>query len=205
VIREGLKVGTKNHYLDGVPALFFASELFKSPDIEDEKFKSPSERVAMGLLLRQNSVHNAHIGAHWTTSLLFSLIQELVDYYDPSKDHFNVDDAAKVIEKYNRFAERVDELGLQGDVDAKPILDGRQIVQILGAQTPGQWTGNVLAEVIKWQLGHPGETKEQCAEWLKEELAAGRLSIENVASSTTTQTRRQRGGPKETATKKART
>jgi hypothetical protein len=90
-------------------------------------------------------VHNAHVGAHWTTSLLFSLIQELVDYYDPSKDHFNgavhsiltyhrctdkgnrvaADDAAKVIEKYNRFAERVDELGLQGDVDAKPILDVR--------------------------------------------------------------------------------
>ena len=49
VIREGLKVGTKNHYLDGIPALFSASELFKSPDIKDEKFKSPSERVAIGL------------------------------------------------------------------------------------------------------------------------------------------------------------
>jgi tRNA nucleotidyltransferase (CCA-adding enzyme) len=49
VIREGLKVGTKNHYLDGVPALFSASELFKSPDIEDEEFKSPSERVEIGL------------------------------------------------------------------------------------------------------------------------------------------------------------
>jgi tRNA nucleotidyltransferase (CCA-adding enzyme) len=49
VIREGLKVGTKNHYLDGIPALFSASELFKSPDIEDDKFKFPSERVAIGL------------------------------------------------------------------------------------------------------------------------------------------------------------
>lgn len=34
-----------------------------------------------------------------------------------------VDDAGKVIERYNRFAERIDDLGLQGDVDAKPILD----------------------------------------------------------------------------------
>jgi len=125
-----------------------------------------------------------------------------------------------VIETYNRFAERVDELGLQGDVDAKPILDvrflatmiccsqnpnivrlaylqGHQLVRILGAQKPGRWTGQVLDEVIKWQLGHPGETKEQCAEWLKEELAAGRLSIEDA--------KRQGGGPKETATKKIRT
>lgn len=95
-------------------------------------------------------MHNAPIGAHWTNSLLFSLIQELVDYYDPSKDHFNgvvyscvitdvltkawyrtVDDAAKVIEQYNRFAERVDELGLQGDVDAKPILDVRFLATMI--------------------------------------------------------------------------
>ena len=83
------------------------------------------------------------------------------------------------------------------------LPQGHQIVQILGAQKPGQWTGKVLAEVIKWQLGFPGETKEQCAKWLKEELAAGRLSIEDVASSTT-QARQQRGGPKETATGKTR-
>lgn len=49
VIREGLKVGTKNHYLDGVPALFSASELLKSPDIENERSKSSSGRVKIGL------------------------------------------------------------------------------------------------------------------------------------------------------------
>jgi tRNA nucleotidyltransferase (CCA-adding enzyme) len=48
VIREGLKVGTKNHYLDGIPSLFAASELLNAPDIENDKFKAPSERVAMG-------------------------------------------------------------------------------------------------------------------------------------------------------------
>ena len=48
VIHDGLKVGTKNHYLDGIPALFAASGLLKSPDIEDDRFKTPSERVAIG-------------------------------------------------------------------------------------------------------------------------------------------------------------
>ena len=80
---------------------------------------------------------------------------------------------------------------------------GREIVRILGAHKPGQWTGKVLAEVIKWQLGHPGETKEQCSEWLRGELAAGRISIEDVAPSA--QAKRQRGGPKEIAAKKTRT
>ena len=98
--------------------------------------------MIQGLLLRHNSVHNVHINAHWTTSLLFSLIQELVGCYDTSEDDFNgmgrrayrnrytdkawlltVDNAGKVIERYNRFAERIVELGIQQDVDAKPILD----------------------------------------------------------------------------------
>lgn len=48
VIHDGLKVGTKNHYLDGIPALFVASGLFRSPDVQDERFKTPSERVAIG-------------------------------------------------------------------------------------------------------------------------------------------------------------
>ena len=55
VIREGLKVGTKNHYLDGVPALFSASELLKSPGLEDEKSNSPSERVEIGLYQSRSS------------------------------------------------------------------------------------------------------------------------------------------------------
>lgn len=45
--------------------------------------------MAQGLLLRHNSVHNANLDAHWTTSLLFSLIQELVDCYDVSQDNFD--------------------------------------------------------------------------------------------------------------------
>jgi hypothetical protein len=48
-----------------------------------------TKAMVQGLLLRHNSVHNAHIDAHWTTSLLFSLIQELVDCYDSSEDNFD--------------------------------------------------------------------------------------------------------------------
>ena len=80
---------------------------------------------------------------------------------------------------------------------------GREIISILGAHKPGQWTGKLLDEVIKWQLGHPGGTKEQCGEWLREELAAGRVSIEDRAPSS--QAKRQKGGPKMTAGKKTKT
>lgn len=48
VIRESLKLGTQNHYLDGVPQLFAAAQLLKNPNLADQKFKTPSQRVAIG-------------------------------------------------------------------------------------------------------------------------------------------------------------
>ena len=49
VIREGLKLGNKNYYLDGVPALFnAASELVDGLSLEQDRFKTPSERVSIG-------------------------------------------------------------------------------------------------------------------------------------------------------------
>jgi tRNA nucleotidyltransferase (CCA-adding enzyme) len=47
-IREGLKFGTKNHYLDGIPALFVAAERLKDPQLSNDKLNSPSERVTIG-------------------------------------------------------------------------------------------------------------------------------------------------------------
>jgi tRNA nucleotidyltransferase (CCA-adding enzyme) len=105
-IREGPKLGTQNHYLDGIPALFVAADLLKNPSPSNDKLKSPSERVAIGewfpsippvirlhsfpfcagLLLREKCVHNPNTGSHWTTSLLFSLVQELVPMYDAVED-----------------------------------------------------------------------------------------------------------------------
>lgn len=42
--------------------------------------------VCVGLMLREKCVHNPNAGSHWTTSLLFSLLQELVLIYDVAED-----------------------------------------------------------------------------------------------------------------------
>lgn len=47
-IRESLKLGTQNHYVDGIPLLFTAAQLLHNPDLTRDKFKTPSERVAIG-------------------------------------------------------------------------------------------------------------------------------------------------------------
>lgn len=42
-LREGVKLGVQNHYLDGIPALFASADLLQNPMIGGEK-----ERVRMG-------------------------------------------------------------------------------------------------------------------------------------------------------------
>jgi tRNA nucleotidyltransferase (CCA-adding enzyme) len=97
---------------------------------------------------------------------------------------------------------RIEELGLHIAVDARPILDvscvslpvnlnldlnffgfyqGRQVVRAIGASQPGAWTGQVLAQVIEWQLGHPDGTMDECEAWLKAEHEAGRIHVEENA------------------------
>ena len=63
------------------------------------------------------------------------------------------------------------------------IPQGREVVQLLGAARPGQWTGEVLARVVEWQLAHPAPegTKEAAEAWLRAEHAAGRVSTENAS------------------------
>lgn len=87
VIRDSLKLGVQNHYLDGIPTLFWAVPLIKASMLEHSS--TPLGRVKLGLLLRDKLVHNALTGSHWTTSLLFSMLTELVAYYDVPADQFN--------------------------------------------------------------------------------------------------------------------
>jgi len=87
VIRESLKLGIQNHFLDGIPVLFSAVPLITS-HIKDH-LAQPLDRVRMGLLLRNKLVHNPNTGTHWTTSLLFSLVAELVPVYNVSEDSFD--------------------------------------------------------------------------------------------------------------------
>ncbi|THH04155.1 hypothetical protein EW145_g5734 [Phellinidium pouzarii] len=165
-----------NHYVDGIPALFTAADILRGVDAS--QFEGPGERGRIGLLLRTKSVHNMNSGSHWSSSLLFSLVQELAVLWKADKDEFDIKQAATVIHRYNRFLERVEELNLPNSINDKPLLNGKEVVSLLGATTPGAWTGAMLSSVSAWALDHPEGTKDECAAWLKEEHAAGRIIID---------------------------
>lgn len=81
------------------------------------------------------------------------------------------------------------------------ISQGRRVVLVMGANKPGVWTGQVLAKVMEWQLGHPNGTPEECETWLKAEQEAGRIIVEeNVPS----QGKRSKGPNNDSVAKKAK-
>jgi tRNA nucleotidyltransferase (CCA-adding enzyme) len=86
VIRESLKLGTQNHYLDGIPALFAGLPILKN-GMQEHQQKAMT-RAQLGLLLRNKFIHNPLIGLHWSTSVLFSLVTELVPGYSIKDDRF---------------------------------------------------------------------------------------------------------------------
>ena len=51
VLRESLKIGTQNHYLDGIPHLFSAHQLLRNALDDAESLQFPARRVAIGLLI----------------------------------------------------------------------------------------------------------------------------------------------------------
>ncbi|KAF9229680.1 hypothetical protein BS17DRAFT_744049 [Gyrodon lividus] len=176
VIREGLKLGNKNYYLDGIQALYDAAAITKGLSLNEDRFRMPSERVAIGLLLRHTKVHKPTSGSHWSSSLLFSLVCELVPLG-------NGQEAEKCIQRYNAFTSRVEGLGLDKLVDARPLLNGNEIISVTGGK-PGPQTAVMLAKVVEWQLEHPDGDKDACISWLKEEHSSGRFSVQELTEST---------------------
>ena len=72
------------------------------------------------------------------------------------------------------------------------FIQGREIVRIIGVAKAGPWTGQVVTQVVEWQLEHPEGTKEECEQWLQTEHAAGRINI-NVPSTVTRPPQSKRG------------
>lgn len=87
VIRESLKLGTQNHYLDGIPVLFAGVPILKDGMRMHEN--EPMSRAKLGLLLRHKSIHNSLTGSHWSTSILFSLMTDLVPCCNLQGDGFS--------------------------------------------------------------------------------------------------------------------
>lgn len=147
------QIGGQGNFIHSVPSLFAAHEKISSRLLEE--FRGESERVSigmyacprcvclllnhkpLGLLLRDKHVHDPRNSTYWPTSLLFSLVQGLVESIDqdtldgrqsrPSRgciiDHHIAKTAEHIIRTYNAFVDRVVELKLIGSIEEPPRLN----------------------------------------------------------------------------------
>lgn len=100
-----------------------------------------------GNLLRDPSVHDPLTDTHWSVSLLFSCVLDILPIYKatgnlqgmsdvPLQDraariHYSTDPAIiDVINKYNAFVTLVEQLGLPSAIEEKPRLDVSPAVRL---------------------------------------------------------------------------
>ncbi|KAJ1309611.1 hypothetical protein OPQ81_006383 [Rhizoctonia solani] len=163
IVKEGLKIGSQNHFIPSVPRLFAAHKRVSKPSLD--KFEGTSQRALIGLLLRDVDVHSPRTGTYWSASLLFSMVQDLVDLIDDQSTLDGVQ-AQQIVQMYNVFVDRVLELDLVKSIEEPPRLNGKEISAVLGIK-PGKEIGIYMDHVIRWQLEHPNESVDSCKAWLK--------------------------------------
>ncbi|TFK30711.1 transfer RNA nucleotidyltransferase [Coprinopsis marcescibilis] len=179
IIREALKLGTQNHYLDGVPILCGA--VAKTRHFLDTypTYPRSTRRSSIGVFLRNKSIHNLNAGIHWSDSMLFTLVLELGEQYDAISDALNVERATAIISKYNDFATLAEELDLWDVGELRPLVDGKDVLSTLEAKRSGPWLAETLSKVVEWQLDNRDATKERCLNWLRLERQEGRIRVED--------------------------
>ncbi|KAG8836724.1 CCA tRNA nucleotidyltransferase, mitochondrial [Serendipita sp. 411] len=167
VIRDGLKLGSMNFYLNGIPPLFKGAELIRKgcPDP-----LTTGSRAQIGILLRNTSIHYPVVGAEWSSSLFFALVQEVVDCW--SDEGLDEAKASEYIQRYNSLAETIQRYNLAESIKAPPIIDGKIVCHTLNIR-PGPHMGLIMDRIIHWQLENPDKDVGDCEAWLKEEGTKG--------------------------------
>ncbi|KAG8814953.1 CCA tRNA nucleotidyltransferase, mitochondrial, partial [Serendipita sp. 400] len=127
-------------------------------------------RAQIGILLRNTSIHYPVVGAEWSSSLFFALVQEVVDCW--SDEGLDEVKASECIQRYNSLAETIQRYNLAESIKAPPIIDGKIVCHTLNIR-PGPHMGLIMDRIIHWQLENPDKDVGDCEAWLKEEGTKG--------------------------------
>lgn len=125
----------------------------------DVSIKS-KQRIQAGLLLIK-------IKALWRVALLLSTV---IRY--PISECSDVLECKALAEKrallYTSIEKSVLQLELENVWEMKRLLDGKVIMSVLGLKIGGPVVKQWQEEILKWQLGKPSGTAEECLDWLQQ-------------------------------------
>ncbi|XP_021287860.1 putative CCA tRNA nucleotidyltransferase 2 [Herrania umbratica] len=118
-------------------------------------------RVLTGFLLKE-------IKDFWRVALLMStlLYPAGIDCTQDDRDkHFQLD---KRKDLFVSVQNAIVKLGLEKAWDIKPLVNGKDIMNVLQLKVGGPLVSEWQQKVLTWQLAHPSGTAEECLDWMRE-------------------------------------
>ncbi|KAK1591704.1 hypothetical protein Q3G72_012018 [Acer saccharum] len=117
-------------------------------------------RVLTGSLLRK-------IKDFWRVALLISTLLYPIDV-DCTQDILGKNfQLAKRRDLFMEVENAIIKLGLEKVWDVKPLVNGKEIMNVLQLKSGGPLVRKWQQELLEWQLAHPSGTAEECLDWMK--------------------------------------
>nr|GMD75764.1 putative CCA tRNA nucleotidyltransferase 2 [Ipomoea batatas] len=113
-------------------------------------------RILIGLLLRE-------IKEFWRVSLVLSML--LYPTNVDTEENIELEKRSKL---FKTIENDILNLGLESVWEAKPLVNGKEIMNILQIKTGGPIVKEWQQKLLEWQLAHPSGTAEECTDWMKE-------------------------------------
>nr|GLL44033.1 putative CCA tRNA nucleotidyltransferase 2 [Ipomoea trifida] len=113
-------------------------------------------RILIGLLLRE-------IKEFWRVSLVLSML--LYPTNVDTEENIELEKRSKL---FKTIENDILNLGLESVWEAKPLVNGKEIMNILQIKTGGPIVKEWQQKLLEWQLAHPFGTAEECIDWMKE-------------------------------------
>lgn len=133
---------------------------------------SELDRLEIGRVLRS-------VGPTWRSALQNALIMELepakgLETYRDGVDGIKVelsDEMRVLVDTYDAFRKRVEEMGLDGVWEAKPVVNGTALMKLLPKMKKGPMIGKIMGDQIDWMIKNPEAGVEGVKAWLVEKYA----------------------------------
>ncbi|CAN0923147.1 tRNA nucleotidyltransferase cca2 [Linum grandiflorum] len=119
-------------------------------------------RISTGFLLRD-------VKDLWRIAVLISTLLHPYDLASVEKvSQLELD---KRKDLFKAAEDAIVELGLDNVWDMKPLINGKEIINLLQLKSGGPLVREWQQKLVAWQLAHPTGTADECLDWMKETRA----------------------------------
>lgn len=64
--------------------------------------------------------------------------------------------------------DKIESLDVEGVWNLKPLLDGREVMKMLPRMPKGPHIGEVISDLLQWQIENPDRRKDEAQQWMLE-------------------------------------